>query len=82
MEHDLKTYTKYFNQLQQGEKTFELRKDDRDYKVDDIITLSDYCPLKDEYLGRCLSYRIIGILSNCEEFGLMKGYCILSIKII
>lgn len=73
--HFLKILPEYFNEVQKGNKTFELRKDDRDYQVGDYIILQEF--ENGAYTGReCGSYKITYILRNCPEYGLMNGFCI------
>lgn len=78
MQHELKIRPGYFGPLKAGRKTAELRKDDRNYQVGDILHLREYDNGK--YTGRCISVDVTHVLRNCEEYGLMSGYCILSIK--
>jgi len=40
--HELKILPQYFRELYRGNKTFELRKDDRDYQVGDYLVLREY----------------------------------------
>ena len=61
-------------------KTFELRKDDRNFEVGDTLRLMEYEPVLNQYTGRFARRKIIGILKDCPEYGLMKGYCILSLS--
>jgi len=75
--HDLKILPKYFNAVLKGLKTFELRKDDRDYEVGDYLRLREW---DEEYTGNFTTVRVLGILQNCPEYGLMDGYCIMSIE--
>ncbi|WP_414730659.1 DUF3850 domain-containing protein [Bacillus badius] len=37
--HDLKIWTEYFQEVQKGNKNFEIRKKDRNFKVGDTIFL-------------------------------------------
>jgi hypothetical protein len=37
MKHELKTWTEYYNAVFDGNKTFEVRKNDRNYQVDDVL---------------------------------------------
>lgn len=64
-----------------GAKTFELRKFDRDYQVGDrihfIVVDKDGKQVAE---SRSHDYQITYILSDCEKYGLMQGYCILGIK--
>lgn len=74
--HELKILPQYFEMVANGSKRFELRKDDRDYKVGDLLVLKEYDGK--DYTGRKLSaYIITYILRNCSEYGLQDGYCIL-----
>ncbi|CAK1233951.1 hypothetical protein LMG30234_GAICNKDF_00564 [Fructobacillus fructosus] len=40
--HELKLDEKYFDLVDTGVKTFEIRKNDRDYRVGDLLALSIY----------------------------------------
>lgn len=74
--HELKILPKYYEKVKSGEKRFEIRKDDRDFKVGDLIRLQEF---DNEYTGRdCLFEIIYKLDGGCH--GLEKGYCILSIK--
>lgn len=43
-EHELKVHPKYFNRLVSGQKSFEIRKNDRDFQIGDILVLKEYDP--------------------------------------
>lgn len=74
--HELKISPKYFEDVKANKKNFELRKDDRDFKVGDFITLREYD--NGQYTGREIKNIPIGyILRNVPEYGLKEGYCIL-----
>lgn len=76
MIHELKILPEYFNEVQSHNKQFELRKDDRDYRVGDWILLKEF--ENGSYTGReCGCFGITYILRNCPEYGLADGYCIL-----
>ena len=76
--HKLKILPKYFEKVITEEKTFELRKDDRGFRVDDLIELQEY---NKEYTGRSIIARITYKL-NGGDYGLEIGYCILGIQLI
>jgi len=42
MIHELKTWPEYFEEILTGKKTFEVRKNDRDYKVGDTLILKEF----------------------------------------
>jgi len=80
MTHALKTWKPYFEVQDNGSKLFELRKDDRPYKVGDIFLSQEFDQHKNEYTGKETPYRITYILRDAEMFGLKQGYCILNLK--
>lgn len=75
--HTLKILPQYYMAIINGEKTFELRKNDRDYSVGDLITFikTDGTPHKERIV-----FKITYILENVSEYGLKDGYCILALK--
>lgn len=80
MVHELKTVEPHFSKLYRGDKTFELRKDDRGYKVGDYLVLRQYNAKKGHYCGPKVYAVVRSILRDAPEYGLMPGYCIMSIK--
>ena len=78
MEHELKTLPPYFWDVWNGNKTFELRKDDRDYKVGDTLRLLEFNYVK--YTGRECNRTIKYILRDCDKYGLKEGFVILAIE--
>ena len=76
--HELKILPNYFIEVWMGRKNFELRLDDRDYKVGDNLRLLEYH--KGEYTGYECNREIEYILRDCPEYGLKEGYVILSFK--
>lgn len=83
MEHLLKTWPIFFKDGLLGKKNFEIRKNDRDYKVGDIIISSEFDPIFKNFTG--MKYRrVITYILKSEDipknFGLQHGYCILELK--
>jgi ParB family transcriptional regulator, chromosome partitioning protein len=77
-DHVIKCWPEYFKPIAKGEKTFDLRKDDRSYAVGDIVLLCEFRPTTGEYTGPTIRVKIGYILR--EFAGLMPGYCILGIE--
>lgn len=83
---ELKTDPEFFDLVWKGDKTFEIRFNDRDFKVCDFIALKEtrYSasemkagkPL--EYTGREIDAEITHVFSG---FGLLPGFVILSFRI-
>lgn len=78
--HHLKTWPEYFQAVARGDKRFELRKDDRDFRRGDILILQEYDPNEREYTGKELTFRISYILRGGEW--LTPGYVALGLRIL
>lgn len=76
--HQLKILPQYFQAVWSGIKTFELRKDDRDYQVGDILALREWDGEK--YTGSAIRVKVTYILQNAEKYGLKDGYVIMGIR--
>lgn len=78
--HYLKTETEYYQAVENGIKTFELRKNDRDYQIGDIIHLIEI--VGGITSGRQLSPKeITYIFRDFNTIdGLKSGYCILQLR--
>lgn len=78
MIHELKTAPEYFEAVISGEKSFEVRKNDRPFQKGDLLALNEYDRTEEKYSGRsCLVY-IDYILNDpvyCKD-----GYVVMSIK--
>lgn len=75
--HQIKTASQYFMPVCLGQKPFELRKNDRDYKTGDMLEMLEY---KDgKCTGRAVRAQITFILEDYT--GLKDGYCILGINV-
>ena len=59
--HDLKCWPEYFEAVARNEKTFEVRKWDRPYRVEDTLWLREWDKEKLDYTGRSI-YRTITYL--------------------
>ena len=73
--HFLKLSPKFYVPVERNTKPFEVRKNDRDYKVGDILVLGEYS--EGEYTGRSMSRKITYILDDNEYC--KEGYVILGI---
>ena len=56
--HKIKIELQYFEKSAAGLKPWELRLNDRDYKVGDILILREWDPKKKEFTGRILTRQI------------------------
>lgn len=73
--HKLKLAKMFFEDVRLGRKSFELRKNDRDYQIGDILELREMD--NGEPTGRVIEKEITYILEGFA--GLKEGYCILAL---
>lgn len=78
MIHNLKIEPRYFNDVAYGKKTFEIRYNDRNYQVNDVLYLNEY---KDgDYTGRGVYVKVRYVLDD-PRF-LKEGYVALGVRLI
>jgi len=76
--HELKIAPQYFQAVWDDKKTFEVRKNDRDFRVGDMLILREYT--NGEYTGGAVCKKISYILTSADFEGIAPGYCVLGIK--
>jgi hypothetical protein len=79
--HDIKCIQPFFNYCCSGKKTFDLRKNDRNFKEGDTLILREFDEKTCYHTGRMKAFDITFVL-NDEFEGIEKGYCIMSIKMM
>lgn len=87
MLHELKTDSGVFQAVKRGEKTFEIRKDDRGFKLHDQLTLKEtkhsgaemYSGAPLEFTGKELQVVVTYILRG-PCYGLAEDWVIMSVK--
>ena len=79
--HPLKILRVYFEEILKGTKQFELRKNDRDFHVGDLLMLMEIPTLSSVFTGRRAICEVTYVLKDCPEYGLMPGYTVLGIKL-
>lgn len=85
--HELKTDPSVFGDVLRGAKTFEIRFDDRGFKVGDELHLQKTKHSSDEmkagapleYTGNCIAVEVMYILRG-PVYGLQDGWVIMSIE--
>ena len=86
-EHVLKTLPVYFDAIKRGDKTFEVRRDDRGFQKGDVLVLqrlreNGSTHLVDiDYNGRVsheIRCRILWVLTG-GQFGIEPGYVVMSL---
>jgi DNA-directed RNA polymerase subunit RPC12/RpoP len=74
--HQLKTWPRYFEAIRSGEKTWEFRKDDRNYQVGDALCLREWSDVAETYTGR-VEVRHVTYIARGEL--IPEGYCVMSV---
>lgn len=76
MIHELKIIPEYYNDIISGRKTFEVRFNDRNYQVGDVLVLREY--ENGEYTGRAIERKVIYILDETSGY-VLKDHVIMSL---
>lgn len=85
--HELKCWPEFFDAIEEGSKPFDLRRNDRKFKVGDKILFRRFNDKTAQYTGaqleRRITYVMEGIGPGCitPVMGLARGYCILGLAI-
>ena len=75
--HSLKILPKYFNAVVSGDKTFEIRKNDRNFQIGDKLILKEW----DDggYTGKIIKKEITYILDDDSGY-VLQGYVVMGIR--
>jgi len=77
--HELKCWPEFFDAIERGDKTFEVRRDDRGFCVGDTLWLREWLRVarvvdgqaEGDYTGRDLRRRVTYVLTG---FGVERGF--------
>lgn len=76
--HRLKTWPKFFGAVVSGAKTFEVRREDREYAVGDSLILEEWDPETAQHTGARTLVHITYILPGGQH-GIEPGYVVLGL---
>ncbi len=84
--HELKTLARYFEAVERGDKTFEVRLNDRAFQTGDTITLvkmdnegNFYVSPPGDRFGKITLKRKITYILQGGQFGIEPRYCVLGL---
>jgi hypothetical protein len=77
--HELKTWPEYFDAVFERKKTFEVRKNDRDFEVGDILILRRFDPSLGAFTGGLCGREVTYILQG-GQFGIEPGHVVLGLR--
>lgn len=77
MRHGLKTLSRFFEEAWLGCRAFEIRNNDRDFKVGDRVDLMEWDAINQDYTGR----EIEGRITYITDFEQKKGFVVFQFSI-
>ena len=75
--HELKTWPRFFEDVVSGRKTFEIRRDDRGFKVGDTLRLREWDYTSEKYTGQ-EEWFDVTYLTHFEQ---QPGYVVMAIRL-
>lgn len=87
--HELKIWPSHFEKVRNGSKPFEVRKNDRDFAVGDVLDLREWDPTPaggfglnvgtpTGYTDRWVE-RVVTCVLTGTEWGIAEGYCVMGL---
>lgn len=78
MKHELKSWPEFYQAVVEKRKTFEIRRDDRGFKVGDYLVLTEWDDELSCYTGRAMVVEVTYIAKGV--FGLPPDVVVMSIR--
>lgn len=63
-EHELKCWPEFYKAIESGEKTFEIREDDRCFRAGDILWLREWSPVSESYSNKSCRMEVTYLLAG------------------
>jgi len=79
--HELKSWPSQFQAMWTGRKRAEFRRDDRHYKIGDLLDLREWDPDAGRYTGFRLTARVTHLVRE-PELEVPHGFVVLSIEVL
>jgi len=76
--HELKTETKFYQASENWKKSFEVRKNDRNFQVHDLVILAEV--VNGVPTGRKLYPREIIYVLGGGQYGIDPDYCVIGLR--
>jgi hypothetical protein len=82
--HDVKCWPDFFDKVASGKKTFEVRRDDRNYMLGDYLLLREFevKPRQEDsdYTGRELTVEVTYVMRGRPNNPIAVGFCVMAIR--
>jgi hypothetical protein len=79
-EHVLKCWPDFFTAVYEGVKPFEVRKNDRDFRVGDCLILREFDPVSQAYSGR-ETKRFVRYVLQGGGFGIAEDHVVMGLGV-
>lgn len=84
--HELKCWPAYFHAITCGDKTFEVRRDDRGFQKGDVLDLREYdkdrgVTEREHFTGNAEQVLVTYVLTG-GQFGIEPGHVVMGIKLL
>lgn len=76
--HELKCHSVFYHRVADGSKTFEIRKNDRDFQTGDIVILREWDDVEGVYVGE--DDPIHAKITYISRFAQMDGWVVLALR--
>ncbi len=77
--HDLKTWREPFEAVWTGRKRYEIRRNDRNYQVGDLLRLREWDQRAEEYTGRIVTVEV-RYMTDGGTWDIPTGVCVMSFE--
>lgn len=77
--HELKIWDEYFGKVVSGRKKAEVRKNDRDFRLGDTVTLKEWLPDLGKFTGSIVNVRITDV-TPLDKVG-AQGFVVFSFDV-
>ncbi len=83
--HHVKSWPQYFASIKEGQRTHDLRRNDREFQVGDLMILAEFDPQAQKYTGETCEVEITSMTSTSQPCAVSSealdpAFCILSIR--
>lgn len=80
MIHELKIDPEYFAAVRNGEKQFELRRNDRNFSIGDYLALNEYDRVQKAYTGRTELVEVTYMMNPNDVMTCQGDFALMSIE--
>jgi len=77
--HELKILPEFFREVASERKKFEIRKNDRDYHIGNVLRLKEWDAVNNKFTGNVCD-RMITYILHGGKYGIDADYCIMSLE--